>query len=99
MILEIAYVEVAILNQSEFELAARKAVDEIMSSSSGFIDFEMCRGIEDESTYVFIVRWETLEDHIFGFRESELFQKWRAAISPYFEKPPVFSGHWEIKTS
>ena len=98
MILEIAFIEIAKHHQSEFELAARKAVDEIMSLSSGFIDFEMCRGIEEESTYVFIVRWETLEDHIVGFRESELFQKWRAAIGPYFENPPIFSGHWDTKT-
>lgn len=98
MILEIAFIEIAKHHQSEFELAARKAVDEIMSLSSGFIDFEMCRGIEEESTYVFTIRWETLEDHIVGFRESELFRKWRAAIGPYFENSPIFSGHWDTKT-
>ena len=97
MILEIAYIEVARHNQSEFESAVTKAVDKLMSTAKGFIHFEMCRGIEEDNTYVFIVRWEKLEDHTVGFRESDLFQKWREIVGVYFEKPPTFAGHWGTK--
>ena len=98
MILEISYIQVAKDNLVPFELAVEKAIDDIISTSKGFIDFKMCRGLEEETTYVFMVWWETLEDHIIGFRESELFQKWRNIIDPYFEKPPIFAGHWEAET-
>ena len=36
-----------------------------------------------------LVRWETLDDHIVGFRQSEAFTRWRSLIGPYFQSPPV----------
>jgi quinol monooxygenase YgiN len=36
---------------------------------------------------VLLVEWESLQAHE-GFRESERFSRWRAAIGPYFATPP-----------
>ena len=44
---------------------------------------------------MFEIQWETLADHTVGFRESELFPKWRAIIGPYFASPPQVE-HWSI---
>jgi hypothetical protein len=36
-----------------------------------------------------LVEWETLDDHLVGFRESERFSEWRSLIGPFFDSPPV----------
>jgi hypothetical protein len=93
MILEIAFVEVLPDSHQKFEAAVKSAVSEILSKSKGFIDFELHKGIERANTYTFHVRWETLEDHTVGFRQSDAFIQWRAAISEHFASPPQVD-HW-----
>jgi len=93
MILEIAFVEVLPDSHQKFEAAVKSAVSEILSKSKGFIDFELHKGIERANTYTFHIHWETLEHHTVGFREGDLFRKWRAIIGEYFAKPPMVE-HW-----
>jgi len=95
MVLEIAFVEVAPEYHSDFEKAVKRAVSEVLSTAPGFIDFEMHKGIEQSNTYTFHIHWETLEHHTVGFREGDLFRKWRAIIGEYFAKPPMVE-HWNI---
>ena len=93
MILEIAFVEVLPENHLTFEAAVAKAVREVLPQAKGFIDFQLHKGIEQSNTYTFHINWETLEDHTIGFRESDLFVKWRETIGEYFAKPPTVE-HW-----
>jgi len=93
MILEIAFIEVLPGNHEAFQLAVSRAVSEVLSTSHGFIDFELHKGIEQENTYTFHIHWETLEDHTVGFRESERFVQWREIIGQFFVKPPIVE-HW-----
>jgi heme-degrading monooxygenase HmoA len=98
MILEIAFVEIRPECHEDFERAVINAVDVVLSTASGPIDFERHRGIEQENTYIFKVRWNTLEDHTVKFRQSELFTQWRGLISEYFAKPPHVE-HWSLRYS
>ena len=93
MILEIAFVEVNPERHSDFEIAIKRAVTEVLSTAPGFIDFDLHKGIEQPSTYTFHIYWETLEHHTIGFRQGELFKQWRAIIGEYFAKPPIVE-HW-----
>jgi heme-degrading monooxygenase HmoA len=93
VILELAFVEIAPENHEAFEVAIARAVEEVLSTAKGFIDFELHKGIEQANTYTFHIHWETLEDHTIGFRQSELFAQWRAIIGEFFAKPPVVE-HW-----
>ena len=51
--------------------------------------------VERENVYMFEIQWATLVDHTIGFRESDLFPKWRAIIGPFFASPPQVE-HWGI---
>ena len=93
MITEIAFIEVISENHTAFEVAVRKAVAEILPQAKGYVDFELQKGIEQPNPYCFHIRWETLEGHPIGFRESELFVQWRSIIGGYFAKPPIVE-HW-----
>jgi heme-degrading monooxygenase HmoA len=78
---------------ADFEKAVKVAVTQVLSIAPGFIDFEMHKGIEQPDTYTFHIHWENLEYHTTGFRESDLFQKWRTLIGAYFAAPPIVE-HW-----
>ena len=88
MIVERALVPITPGSEADFEAALREARD-VVAQAEGFRSIRVSRGIESPSTYMLILEWDTLEDHTVGFRESELFTRWRALIGPYFAEPPA----------
>ena len=95
MILELATIDIRKGTNIEFENNLEKA-QSVISKSKGYIGHQFQKCLELDNRYVLLIRWQTLEDHIKGFRESDLFQQWRALIGPYFETPP-FVQHYELK--
>ena len=67
---------------------------EVIAQAEGFHSFRLQRGIEQSSTYLLLIEWGSVEDHMQGFRESELFVRWRELIGPYFAAPPEVE-HYE----
>lgn len=95
MILETAKISILPDKHNEFEAAVSTAVSQVLTKARGFISIDVLKGIEEKDSYLLHITWETLEDHTIGFRESELFVKWREIIGPFFAAPPVVT-HWEI---
>ncbi len=87
MILERAVLVVTPGTEPEFEAAMEQA-KEVIAQAPGFRSLRLQRGIEQPSTYLLLVEWETIEDHTQGFRESERFVRWRELIGPYFAAAP-----------
>ena len=88
MILEIAEIEIIPGKEAEFESALKRAVEEVLAQSKGFIQCQLQRGIEEASRFTLLIQWETLEDHTLGFRQSDHFLKWREIIGPFFAQSP-----------
>ncbi len=83
MILEVAHVDVLPGHQRAFEEALRQAVGTVLPRAAGFIDFTPHGwGIERPSTYLFTIQWQSLADHLVGFRDSDLFTEWRELDRP-----------------
>ena len=87
MVLERAIIEVKPGSESAFEAAIEQA-KQVIAQAGGFRALTLRRGIERSSTYLLLVEWDTLEDHMQGFRESELFGRWRELIGPHFASAP-----------
>ena len=88
MVLELATVDIKPGTNAGFEIALNKA-QHVINQSNGYIQHEFHKCIEQENRYIFLIRWQTLEDHTKGFREAALFKEWRALIGPFFESAPV----------
>jgi heme-degrading monooxygenase HmoA len=88
MVLEHALISVRADVAGEFEEALGRARS-IIAGCPGFVSLTLQRGIESPERYLLLVEWETLDDHIRGFRQSEAFTEWRALIGPYFASDPV----------
>ena len=69
MVLEIAMLQVKPGQTADFEAAFAKA-QLIISSMQGYVSHELQRCLEDAHHYSLLVRWQTLEDHTSGFRQS-----------------------------
>jgi heme-degrading monooxygenase HmoA len=61
----------------------------IIASIPGFIDLTVSRGIESPGTFLLIVRWETLEAHTVGFRQSPQYQEWKRLLHHFYDPFPV----------
>jgi heme-degrading monooxygenase HmoA len=87
VILERAILAIKPGSEQEFEEAMEQA-KQVVAQAGGFRSLRLQRGIEQQSTYLLLIEWESVEDHMQGFRESELFVRWRALIGSYFAQAP-----------
>jgi heme-degrading monooxygenase HmoA len=94
VILERALITVKPGQAEAFKTAFPKARLHI-AAAKGFHKCEMRQGIENPEDFLLLVWWETLEDHMVGFRESQAFQEWRAILGPLFAAPPQVVHHHE----
>jgi heme-degrading monooxygenase HmoA len=93
MILEAFIAHIKPGMESDFEVALRDAAP-IISSMKGFISIELQRCMEVTGQYLFLIRWETLEDHTVGFRGSAEYQEWRSRLHHFYEPMPTVQ-HYE----
>jgi len=89
-VLEIAQIPVLAGHEEAFEADLLQAASTVLPQARGFIEFTAHGfGIERPGVYLFTIRWESLEDHLEGFRGGDLFPQWRALIGPHFDGTPV----------
>lgn len=93
MIVEQAVINVTPGSEREFERAVSEA-RAVISQAPGFRSLRLMRGIEHPDRYLLLNEWDAVEDHMQGFRESELFTRWRELIGPYFAAAPAVE-HFE----
>ncbi len=93
MILEVAILNIKDGLNDEFEVAFQTA-SSIISKMSGYISHELQRCLEVENRYILLVRWQTLEDHTIGFRQSPEYQQWRSLLHHFYDPFPIVE-HYE----
>ena len=87
MILEVAILNVRSGQGAAFE-AAMAAARPLITASEGFEGLELRPCLEDPNRYLLLVRWARLEDHTEGFRGSERYLGWKAALHRFYEPFP-----------
>jgi heme-degrading monooxygenase HmoA len=88
MILEAAILNVRSGLTSEFEAAFQQAAP-IIATMPGYINHELQQCLENEHRYLLLVRWQKLEDHTIGFRQSPEYQKWRSLLHHFYDPFPT----------
>jgi heme-degrading monooxygenase HmoA len=88
MILEVAILNIKDGLNTEFE-AAFQTASSIIAAMSGYISHELQRCVEVENRYILLVRWQTLEDHTIGFRQSPEYQQWRSLLHHFYDPFPT----------
>lgn len=96
MILEAVFLQVRKGMETEFEEAFR-AASKIISSMKGYISHELQCCIEVEGKYLLLVKWETLEDHTVGFRQSNEYQEWKKQLHHFYDPFPTVEHFEKVK--
>lgn len=95
MITERVIITVKPGTEEQFEAVVREA-QKIPAQVDGFISLELHRGIESPSTFLGLLKWESVEAHEEGFRASPLFAEWRALIGPFFAADPDMEHYAQV---
>ncbi|MGM0827636.1 MAG: antibiotic biosynthesis monooxygenase family protein [Bacillota bacterium] len=98
MILEGVMLQVKKGMEQEYEEAFSKA-SKIISSMKGYISHELQRCMEAEGKYLLLVRWETLEDHTVGFRQSHEYQEWKHQLHHFYDPFPTVEHFQKVDLS
>ena len=88
MIFEIAEIGVLPGHEQAFEAAVQQAVP-LFQRARGCHGMELQRTIETPAKYRLVVRWDTVDDHMVGFRGSADFQEWRRLVGAHLAGAPV----------
>ncbi|MDW3209037.1 MAG: hypothetical protein R8N23_04175 [Reichenbachiella sp.] len=52
--------------------------------------------VEKENQYILLVKWNTLEDHEIGFRQSKEYQEWKALLHHFYEPFPEVQHYTKV---
>lgn len=96
MILEVAILDVKPGQGEEFERTFAQA-SSIIASMSGYISHELQRCIETDHRYLLLVRWQRIEDHTAGFRQSPQYQDWKALLHHFYDPFPTVEHYTQIE--
>ncbi|MBW4658306.1 MAG: antibiotic biosynthesis monooxygenase [Drouetiella hepatica Uher 2000/2452] len=94
MILEVAILNVKSGLSTNFE-SAFKTASALIAAIPGYRSHELQRCLETPNRYILLVRWQTLEDHTIGFRQSFEYQEWRSLLHHFYDPFPTVE-HYEI---
>lgn len=83
MVLEYIRYTVPEERSAEFEDAYRRAAA-VLDADSHCLGYEVSRGVEEPEHFVVRIQWDSVEGHEQGFRTSERFAEFFAAVKPFF---------------
>lgn len=95
MILEVAILNVRPGHESDFEAAFRRA-SAIIAGADGYVSHQLQRCLENDSRYMLLVNWKTLEDHTIGFRGSPRYQDWKRLLHHFYDPFPVVEHYQSV---
>lgn len=94
MILEAAMLQVKPEQCTAFE-AAFQAASPLIMQTDGYISHELHRCQESAGRYLLLVRWQTLEAHTHGFRQSERYPIWKRLLHHFYDPFPTVE-HFDL---
>ena len=87
MVFEMARFEIKPGMEANFEQGVAQAIP-LFQHAHGCHGLQLLRSVEQPSTYTLMVTWDTVDDHMVGFRQSEDFLEWRKLVGDFFAGPP-----------
>jgi heme-degrading monooxygenase HmoA len=97
MITEHAILPITPGRAEEFERAFGVAKN-IIATAPGFLAASLQRGIENDSSFLLLVRWESVEAHQSGFRGTPAYDAWRSLLHEFYDPFPVVEHFVEVAT-
>ena len=98
MILEHVLLDVVPGREAAYEAAFEQARP-LLASRPGFRSLRLERCVERPSRYLLLVEWDSLEDHMEGFRGAPEYERWRALLHHFYDPFPVVEHYATVLTA
>ena len=85
MIVEVIRYQIAEGQEAAFEIAYRQA-QQYLTDSPHCLGYQLTRCLKHRSRYLLLIRWDSVEGHLQGFRGSPAFQGFLALVAPFFKQ-------------
>ena len=95
MILEVAILDVKPGQTAAFEAAFAQA-SPIIARMVGYLGHELQHCLEQPNRYLLLVKWDKLEDHTVGFRQSADYQEWKRLLHHFYDPFPVVEHYASV---
>lgn len=95
MILEVAILKIKPHLNHKFEQAFEQAAT-IIAAVPGYIEHDLQKCLEVDNQYLLLVKWQTLEAHTIGFRQSEDYQTWKKLLHHFYDPFPTVQHYHQI---
>jgi heme-degrading monooxygenase HmoA len=94
VILEIAVLNIRPNEEAAFEAAIKRARP-LIAATPGFRTIEIHRCVEVPNRYLLLVRWEKIDDHNVGFRQSDRYHEWKKMLHHLYDPLPIVEHYAE----
>lgn len=74
--------------EAEFEAAMERGLRTVMSRAQGMRGWSLRRCVESPGHYQVQLQWDSIDDHLVGYRASPLATEFRAMVTPFFDGWP-----------
>ena len=78
-----------------YTLGTETCQSAIIAVMPGYISHELQYCLENCDRYILLVRWQQLEDHTVGFRQSPEYQEWRSLLHHFYDPFPTVE-HYQM---
>ena len=97
MILEAIILDVRAGQEASFEADFSRA-SSLIQAVPGYRAHELARCLEKTNRYIFLARWDTLEAHTVGFRQSAGYPEWKRLLHHYYDPMPAVQHFAPVHT-
>ena len=86
MVYERAQLYITPGSEAAFEAAMSESIG-LLQAAAGCRGTQLARGVEEPSTYLLLVEWDAVDDHV-AFTKTDEFARFGQGVGPHFAKPP-----------
>ncbi|GAA0476373.1 hypothetical protein GCM10009096_17680 [Parasphingorhabdus litoris] len=90
MIIEQALLQVKV-GQSDRFVAAMHEAKPLIAVQPGFQSIEVRPSLDSSDQYLLLVKWDNIESHRDGFRQSPEYEEWRGLLHDFYSPMPLVS--------
>jgi heme-degrading monooxygenase HmoA len=98
MVLEMADILIKPGQNADFEAAMEQGLRTVHTRAKGMRGYRLQRCIENADRYVLQVYWDSVDDHMVGYRQN-LSPEFRALVMHYFAQPTSMHHFEEVVRS
>jgi heme-degrading monooxygenase HmoA len=86
MVYERAQLYITAGSEAAFEAAMSGSI-ELLRQAAGCQGAQLARGVEEPDTYLLLVEWGTVDEHV-AFTKTDDYTRFGQALAPHFAKAP-----------